>query len=230
MTAWTRAAEWWSLIDRGEVIQRARDVAVTGGSVVLSGSPGYGHLEAATLAATELQRFGWICHEVSFEAEVDASEVVVSCLESLYPPATGAVPQRAQVGGLSRSALARYFKQVTSAEPNRHCLTLMFPDRHGPFEPRDLDYLGKLQSDGVLFLVVSDGQTSWSADPAFEEVLLSGFLIEHLELFVEREPRLASVGADRVRAMFEDLRGADGRLVPLATYTRVQSLAMRIGG
>lgn len=230
MTLWSRSAEWWSLIDRGEVIQRARDIGPSGGSLILSGSPGYGHVEAATLVATELQRFGWTCHEVSFDAEVDASEIIVRCLESLYPPLTGSVPQRAQVGGLSRSSLGRYFKQVTSAESGRHCLALLFPDRHGPMDPRELDYLGKLQSDDLSFLVISDGSSDWGADAGFEEVLLPGFLIEHLELFVQREPRLSAVDVDKVRAIFADLCASDGRLVPLATYTRVQSLAMRLGG
>jgi hypothetical protein len=230
VSAWGRTLPWWGKIDRAEIILEARSFAGTGGFLTLYGPSGYGHIEAACFVADEMSRTGWQCHDLSVDGPSDVADVAIRGLESIFPTAPGGVPQRAQVSGINRTALRGYFASVTSAEPVRHCLIVPYPDREQALSTDDLDFLRRLCSQTISLILLSDGQTNWSGPSGVQAVELRGFLTEHLEAFLAREPRLELVDVAATRDRFQSLEAGDGRIIPAAAYTLVQQLAREVQG
>lgn len=221
---------WWELVDRGPVIRAAADFAAEGGALVLAGPSGFGHLEAANLAVRQMRRYGWVCHDLTSDGPVDARELIIAGLESIFPTAQHGVPQRAQLGGMGVSRLSHHVRTVCADLTTKHCLVAPYADSTQQFDRGAVSSLLSIAlASPICFLLTSLDVAAWSEHTDVEFVELAAFDVQHVRNCLMRGSHTEGFPFGTLGALSEELRSltlSDGKIVPQAAYAWLRQRAL----
>ena len=213
---------WWMLVNRASVIRAAAEIGPDGGLLVLSGPQTFGHMEALSFVAKQLERFGWRCHDLSTTGPISAASVALDGMDAVFPAEPGSIPQRAQLAGLGLATLRRRVTDLLVQRRDRNAWFVPYVDHSGPLSPADLDFLAGLVSRELTIVVTSVASSDWDQVDC-DIVELTPFSELHVELCLRRQGLTALVEdwADYATS----ITLPDGGVHPTAAYVWLQTVA-----